>query len=89
MKTARIAIVGGGLSGLYAAYLLERSGIGEYVLFEARETLGGRIVSLAPSGHASGGRNVAATIDRLDLGPSWFWPGYQRELDRLVEALGL
>jgi monoamine oxidase len=89
MNKARIAIVGGGLSGLYAAYLLERSGIGDYVLLEARETLGGRIVSLASSGHASGARDTAETLDRLDLGPSWFWPGYQRELDRLVEALGL
>lgn len=36
MKAARIAIIGGGLSGLYAASLLEQRGIEDYVLFEAR-----------------------------------------------------
>jgi monoamine oxidase len=82
MQTARIAIVGAGLSGLYAAYRLEQSGIRDYVLLEAREALGGRILSVAPA--------VAAdAIDRFDLGPSWFWPGYQRQLDRLVQDLGL
>ena len=40
--TARIAIIGGGLSGLYAAALLEQHGIQDYVLLEARETFGGR-----------------------------------------------
>jgi monoamine oxidase len=89
MKTARIAIIGGGLSGLYAAYLLEKAGFGDYVLLEARSALGGRIVSLAPSGHAFGRERPAETVDRLDLGPSWFWPGYQRQLDRLVQDLGL
>lgn len=70
---ARIAIVGGGLSGLYAAYRLEQEGCGDYVLLEARDTLGGRILS-------TGG---------VDLGPTWFWPELQPGLDRLVHALGL
>jgi monoamine oxidase len=30
-----------------------------------------------------------SAIDRFDLGPAWFWPGYQSQLDRLVSALGL
>ena len=42
MSQARFAIIGGGISGLYAAYLLESQGISDYVLFEARERLGGR-----------------------------------------------
>lgn len=33
--------------------------------------------------------NTAYTINRFDLGPSWFWPGYQPQLDRLVHDLGL
>ena len=28
-------------------------------------------------------------LDRFDLGPSWFWPGLQPQLDRLVDELGL
>ena len=85
MQSARIAIVGAGLSGLYAAWLLERRGIRDYVLLEARDTLGGRIASFTASGQAV----TADAIDRFDLGPTWFWPGYQRELDQLVNALGL
>lgn len=49
MRTARIAIVGDGVAGLYAARLL----------------------------------------DRFDLGPTWFWPVYQRKLERLIDSLGL
>lgn len=73
LHSARIAIVGGGLSGLYAAYRLEQEGCTDYVLLEARDTLGGRILS-------TGG---------FDLGPTWFWPELQPGLDRLVRELGL
>lgn len=89
MRTTRIIIVGGGLSGLYAAYLLEQKGV-DYQLLEARTVLGGRIVSASPSNHeAPGAASTADTADRFDLGPSWFWPGYQRQLDCLVHDLGL
>lgn len=87
MQTARITIIGAGLSGLYAAYLLESLGIRDYVLLEARDTLGGRIASASASGQA--GSDMADAIDRFDLGATWFWPGYQRELHRLVDELGL
>ena len=94
MHTARIVIVGAGLSGLYAAYLLERQGIHDYVLLEARDVLGGRIASVNALGQAVSYINenaaaIATTIDRFDLGPTWFWPGYQRELHHLIDALGL
>lgn len=85
MQTARIAIVGAGLSGLYAAWLLERRGFRDYVLLEARDVPGGRIASVT----ASGQLEASDVIDRFDLGPTWFWPGYQRELHHLVVALGL
>ncbi|HKR42078.1 MAG TPA: FAD-dependent oxidoreductase [Paraburkholderia sp.] len=90
MQAARIGIVGAGLSGLYAAYLLEQKGISDYILLEGRDILGGRIVSVSPSEHlAPGTASTADAINRFDLGPSWFWPGYQRQLDRLVHDLGL
>lgn len=73
-RSTRIAIIGGGLSGLYAAYLLEQKGIRDYVLLEARDVLGGRIKSVAAG---------------FDLGPSWFWPDMQPQLDALIRDLGL
>ncbi len=90
MQSARIAIVGGGLSGLYAAFLLEQKGITDYVLVEARHTLGGRIASVSALGYpVLEGVTTANRIDRFDLGAAWFWPDYQRELGRLVDDLGL
>ena len=81
MKKASIAIIGGGLSGLYAAFLLEKKGI-DYVLLEARPTLGGRIVTAKlPMDNKN--------IDSFDLGPSWFWPDYQQQLAHLIDELRL
>lgn len=85
MQKTRIAIVGGGLSGLYTAWLLEQHGIKDYVLLEARNRLGGRILSPAANQALESGN----TTDRIDLGPSWFWPDHQPQLDRLVHELGL
>ena len=90
MQTARIAIVGAGLSGLYAAFLLEQQCIGDYVLLEARDGVGGRIASASASRHPALDASMGATdIDRVDLGPTWFWPGYQHQLARLIADLGL
>ncbi len=100
MHTARIAIVGAGLSGLAAAFLLEQQGIKDYVLLEARDTLGGRIASVPAAGQLPGDSPAsgqpspeaaarAEKLDRIDLGPTWFWPGYQHQLARLVCELGL
>jgi len=90
VQKARIAIVGGGLSGLYAAFLLEQKGITDYVLLEGRDALGGRIASVSGSGHPVPlTANAGNGVDRFDLGPAWFWPDYQHQLDRLVQELGL
>ncbi|RQR54722.1 amine oxidase [Burkholderia sp. Bp9140] len=96
MPAPRIAIVGGGLSGLHAACLLEQRGIRDYVLFEARETLGGRIASApspalapAPAPSIGGTADRNGRADRFDLGATWFWPEVQPQLDALVRALGL
>ena len=81
VKQTKVVIIGGGLSGLYAAYLLEQQGIYDYVLLEARDRLGGRIESLTvqtDSGH-----------EHFDLGPTWYWPDYQPQLAALIDKLGL
>lgn len=74
MSKQRIAIVGGGLAGVYTAYSFHRAGI-EFDLFEARERLGGRILSTETGG--------------LDLGPTWFWPDFQPRLHSLLAELNL
>ncbi|RUR27199.1 FAD-binding protein [Vreelandella andesensis] len=85
MQTSRIAIVGAGLAGLYAAYLLEQRGITDYVVLEARERVGGRIASVVLNDEGAQDSVTAA----FDLGPSWFWPGFQHALGELVQSLGL
>ena len=90
MLTAPIAIIGGGLSGLYAAALLEARGVRDYVLLEARETFGGRILSVPPASSALEQANdPGPTRERYDLGATWFWPALQPQLQRLVDELGL
>jgi monoamine oxidase len=85
--SARIVIVGGGLAGLVAAWRLQQRGVTDVVLFEARAHLGGRIQSVDGDGGTVD--PALAALDRFDLGPTWFWPRMQPELDRLVEELGL
>ncbi|WP_018240725.1 FAD-dependent oxidoreductase [Ensifer sp. BR816] len=75
-----VLIVGGGLAGLTAARLLHRAGI-SFTLLEARDRLGGRILSVDATGEPSG--------DGFDLGPSWFWPDMQPSLGDFVHRLGL
>jgi len=81
MRT-EILIVGGGLSGLHTAAELARCGA-DFLLVEARDRLGGRILS-RPSASSGDGRPAVP----FDLGPTWFWPGQQR-MEDLVRALGL
>lgn len=73
-----IAVIGAGLSGLYASRLLAQAGQ-KVLLIEARERTGGRVLS---HGLPTGGH-------RIDLGPSWFWPGMNPRIERLVAELGL
>ena len=73
-----IAIVGTGVCGLTLGRELAARGV-SFALFEARERLGGRVLSV---------RNPT-NGERLDLGPTWFWPDTQPAVSRLVEELGL
>ncbi|CAM3419855.1 hypothetical protein GCM10016272_01960 [Psychrobacter glaciei] len=91
MQDVPIVIVGGGLSGLYAAFLLEQKGI-DYILIEARDRLGGRITvanSSVAQNASSQSIDHKKSNDGFDLGPSWFWPEYQSQLSDLIEALDL
>lgn len=75
-ETADTVIVGGGLSGIYAASLLavmQES----FVVLEARPRVGGRILSPEHEGFFS------------DLGPSWYWPEIHPRMAYLIQALGL
>jgi monoamine oxidase len=75
-----VVVVGGGLAGLVAARLLHEAGV-DFQLFEARDRFGGRILSVDARGYPS--------ADGFDLGPSWFWPDMQPEMEKLVHSLGL
>ncbi len=72
------AIIGGGLCGLATAAQLNRRGE-SFALFEARQRLGGRILTIdcKTSGLA------------IDLGAAWFWPDSQPLITALLKELGL
>lgn len=80
-----VAIIGGGLSGLFTAFLLQQQGINA-VIYEARDRLGGRIVSLPTSQPTP---SIDASIERYDMGPSWFWPDLHPIITQLIDQLDL
>lgn len=77
MNRTSVVIVGGGLSGLYAAHRLEQAGLHDYVVLEARTRVGGRLLS------------ESAGEARFDLGATWYWPDMQPQLDEVIRQLGL
>ena len=58
---SEVVVIGSGLSGLMATWQLHAAGM-DVQLLEARERLGGRVLTTAPPA-------------QCDLGPSWFWQG--------------
>jgi monoamine oxidase len=80
MIRTEVAVVGGGLAGLCAARLLRSANV-ELMLIEARNRLGGRILTVDDAGRPS--------EDGFDLGPSWYWPRMQPAIATLVAELGL
>lgn len=82
MNQTEVIIIGAGLSGLYAATLLEKAGI-DYTLLEGRSRIGGRILSVADHTEPS-----PAALN-VDLGPAWVWPDFQVSLGALIEQLDI
>ncbi len=71
-----IIIIGGGLSGLYAAWQLQQQNQ-DVIVLEARPRSGGRILS-------PGYKN-----SHYDMGPAWVWPQLQPRLQQLLTQLDL
>lgn len=71
-----VVIIGAGVAGLAVATSLHERGV-DVRTFEARQRVGGRLLSSAPSGQR-----------RLDLGATWFWPN-ERRVRALVDRLGV
>ena len=80
MSSCKVAVVGAGLAGLYAAQALHAAGV-DVLLIEARDRLGGRILTADDEG--------VPAQDGFDLGPSWFWPEMQPAMVELIAELGL
>jgi len=76
--TTPVVVIGGGLAGLYAGYLLQQLDI-EFKIVEASARLGGRILCQPHSSEADNRLGV-------DMGPAWFWP-HQTEMLALMESL--
>jgi monoamine oxidase len=74
-----VVIVGAGLAGLTAADELHRAGLSVRVL-EARQSVGGRLKTLAPGGGVQGAW--------FDLGATWHWSN-QPAVRELAEDLGV
>lgn len=75
-----VLIVGGGLAGLVCAHRLQQAGV-DCAVLEARDRPGGRILTVDATGQPA--------ADGFDLGPSWYWPALQPDLQALVDELGL
>lgn len=75
-----VIIVGAGLSGLRAASLLTEQGI-KCKIIEARDRIGGRVLSSSDPNRPA--------LGRFDLGPTWFWPQNEHHIANLVKDLKL
>ena len=65
MNKSKVIIIGGGISGLSAAYCLTKNCVNNVTLLEARDRLGGRMHTLYPDGKP------------LEMGVQWITEGCQ------------
>lgn len=77
-----VLIIGAGLSGLHTAYECHKRGT-DYILLEARDRIGGRVLSWNAEGS-----EYDSALAAVDLGPSWFWSG-QKRIHSLLTELNL
>jgi len=77
-----VVIIGSGISGLTAAWQLQSAGL-KVILLEARDRIGGRILTLDNQRTTDSGLGA-----QCDMGPSWFWRG-QPLIARLLEKFGI
>lgn len=76
MESVETVIIGAGLSGIYAAFLLSQKNR-EYLVLEARSSAGGRILGLEHEGFVT------------DMGPSWYWPDIHPKITQILNVLGI
>lgn len=85
-RATRVAVVGGGIAGLYCAYELAKRGRYDITVFEAASTFGGRIETVNTNLDGSD-KDKRAT--QWEFGPMRFEPKIQDRLRDLVGDLGL
>ena len=86
-ETVDVIVVGAGAAGLAAARALVAGGL-EVRVLEARERVGGRLLS-APAGAAgTAGTGETEETGGIDLGATWFWANEPR-VQALIHELGL
>jgi glycine/D-amino acid oxidase-like deaminating enzyme len=62
----QVAVVGAGVAGLTAAYLLQRAC--DVTLYEAQDRLGGHLIGVPFAGHSAGGGRTGGVIPGADNG---------------------
>jgi phytoene dehydrogenase-like protein len=77
MRNTRVGIVGGGIAGLYTAWMLARDRETVVSIYETRPVFGGRIETVNMAGYLA------------ECGPMRFEPGIQPLLSDLVTRLDL
>lgn len=79
VETLDVAVVGGGVSGVYSAWrLLTQGGLSRVAVFEADDHIGGRLLSVTPPGIPN---------MRAELGGMRILPAVQPRINKLIKLL--